>query len=68
MTRQEMINALVEYQLDCILQCEDYQTEEEVLRGIFRRGFEGFETMTDEQLVIECLDAHLIEEDENGYF
>ena len=65
MTREEMINKLVEYQLDCVYQCEDYQTRDEVFMGIFRRGFEGFETMTDEQLVIECLDARLIEEEEH---
>lgn len=65
MTREEMIKGLVEYQLDCVYQCEDYQTRDEVLAGIFRRGFEGFETMTDEQLVIECFDARLIEEDED---
>ena len=62
MTRTEKILALVNYQLDCIYDCQDYQTTEEVLAGIFRRGFIGFETMTDEELNDELLDANLIDE------
>lgn len=62
MTRTEKILALVNYQLDCIYDCQDYQTTEEVLAGIFKRGFIGFETMTDEELNDELLDANLIDE------
>ncbi len=61
-----MIHALVDYQMECIIQCEDYQTRDEILRGIFRRGFTGFDQMTDEELYIECLDANIIEEEEEA--
>ena len=59
-----MINALVEYQLECVYQCEDYQTRDEVLMGIFRRGFTGFDSMTDEELEEEAYDAGLLIEEE----
>lgn len=61
-TRDEMVKALVEYQLDCVFQCEDYQTTEEVLAGIFERGFVGFQTMTEQELIDECFDAGLMED------
>ena len=64
MTREELINALVIYQLDCVYQCEDYQTRDEVLMGIFRRGFTGFDSMTDEELEEEAYDAGLLIEEE----
>lgn len=64
MTRTEMILSLVDYQMDCVYQCEDYQTRDDVLRGIFRRGFTGFDSMTDEELYEECLDANIIDEEE----
>ena len=57
MNRDEKIEALIEYQLECIYDCQDYQTVEDVLKNIFTNGLRGYNTMTDAELDNELIDA-----------
>jgi hypothetical protein len=65
MSREVMIEALVEDDLDSIFYQDEYFSDTKYIHNILYSGFKGYENYTNEELEAECRERGLYDDEEN---